>query len=185
MKQGESMAIFKDASQAVRFSFMIEAYPSAPASAMQRAMNTASRSAGKDRRRAGVDFSGMTGGEMRYECLKIRQSVRKCLNDIEAAALEARFSSVDAEKINAVAVIALHLEPRLKATPQVIDSLARRHYQSEEWSIRALAARHGISKDRALRLAKIMEREIKDLEAAAIAKLQVRFEDGELVDREV
>ena len=167
------MATFRDTSQAVHFAYMIDAYPAGPVSEVARAVPAP---------RSRVDFGGLSAAEVRVECQRIRQSVKSTLPPLELAAIEARFSPGLDGKLAGLWKIAAHLADKLEADPTIMESIALRHYQAQPWSMRELAAKHGVSKDRILRLVKRMEREVRAIESQAFAKLQKQFESNELVE---
>lgn len=120
--------IFQNTSQAIHFSFLIEAYEpgseSATGKMMRRHMEEMGLATG-EREESTIDFGGLTALEIRGQAAMIRSAVNSHLNQVEAWAIKAKFGTTktveklgtpkayvfSAERIDAMRNISRHIAP--------------------------------------------------------------------------
>lgn len=183
--------IFRNVSQAVHFSYTIEAYPVSQGSALDRLVCRVAIEMGErsGKSQSGINFDGMAPMEMHLECSKIRHAVRAYLPDIEACAMEARFATIVMTRSAAIRAVAAHAAKTMLLDHPLVLALTYRHYQpierrDKDWSLRAIGQEYGVSKDMACRTAKRIESVVDRLEEQAFANLAKHLDKEELIARE-
>jgi hypothetical protein len=180
--------MFRNISQAVHFSYVMQAYSATPMSQMAVMVERARKETGiEDCQRSRIDTDGMNAQEIHIECSRIRDKVRAYLCTINWLAMEARFQTNPTQRQAAIINLAQALRKTIDADELLLLELMTRHYLPEEqrkgFSLRDIAKRFGISKDRTLRITKALEQQINLHEQQAFEALRRNFEDVGLVDR--
>lgn len=179
------MHIFRDTPQAIHFAYVIEQYPAGPKSSLSGAV----RAATAEVSRSGIDFGNLTPTEIHDECTRIRKAVTEYLPNHEAAALIAKFTHDRREKDGAIKAIGNHIGPALWGAINdraLIFAIVERHYIPEQdrtpaWSLRAMADKFKVSKDRVQRVARVFEQYAQQLETVAMDNLRRKFEEKSLI----
>lgn len=125
------------------------------------------------------DPDRLTMEEFRAQCAMITAAARTRLPSPEYAAVLARFAHGD-EKIQGISALAVWSRKSSGITAvALLRDLAAWNYlprtRREGTSIRELAERHKVSKDKAFRAAKWMATHFTELENMAVARLDVSF----------
>lgn len=92
-------AIFFTTSQALHFSYLIQAYEAAPESLLARIVrqHVEQCDVWEPRRPKTIDFSGLNALEIRAECANVRAHVKRLLPPLEHAVVLARYGLTDYE----------------------------------------------------------------------------------------
>lgn len=186
--------IFKSAEQAVHFAFIMEAYPATPRDTLA---TIRSIDACRTGRPSDINFGSLTPSEIRSECAGIRRGVLAHLSSAEGCALVAKFSSRHArseyDRTIALGVVEHHFWPVVQKQwddRNMFHTIVRRHYAQFErhdptLTLRAIAAKHGVSKERVQRVARYFEGVLRQLETVALDNLRREFEQkGIIAERE-
>ena len=218
MEQGgleQGLAIFENAGQAVHVAFLIlsqEAIQDAPLrAALIRVMESMRLTDGNlrdwlDQLRGtpggAVNFSGLTGGEIRAQCAMITQAVKTHLPNIEMWVLQAKFGQTDfedsrpsdrqlpapapvrrwafsAERIAAIQGLSdwfAPMFPRIK--PLAVDCMLGRlfaNHKKLDITSRDIAASFGGNHTQYLRASKKMKEHLRIIEERAIDRLEIIF----------
>ena len=211
MEQEQGLAIFDNAGQAVHVAFLImaqEATQDAPLrKALIRVMESIKLTDGNQRNwleqlrgtpGGSVNFSGLTGGEIRAQCAMITQSVKTNLPHIEMWVLQAKYGQTDfedsrpgdsqlpapapvrrfafsAERIAAIKGLSDWFAPLFpKIKPLAIDCMLGRlfaNHKKLDITSRDLAASFGGNHTQYLRASKRMKEHLRVIEERAMDRL--------------
>jgi len=183
-------AIFRNVSQALHFSYVIQQYPADGHSQLHRVIGMVKREMGValDEHDTTLNLGGMSPLEIKAQCADIRAQVRHRLDELHAQALEARFSEERDVKRFAIRCLAVHAAPQLAVSFDCALALCWRHYTPKErrdrdFTFRQLGEAYGISKDKAARSANRLALLLADLEADGMEGLAPGFERAGIVDQ--
>lgn len=182
-------AIFRNVSQALYFSFVIQQYPANGTGNMQSVIGILKKQMGValNENNTTMRLDGLSPMEVRAQCADIRAQVRHKLDELHAQALEARFSEERDVKRYAIRCLAAHIAPQLVVSLDCALALCWRHYtlaerRDKDFTFRQIAQEYGISKDKAARAAAKLASTLAYLEADGMEQLAIGFERAGIVD---
>lgn len=189
--------IFQSTSQAIHFSFLIEAYEPGAESAMgkilRRHLEELGMSTG-EREPSSIDFGGLSALEVRGQAAMIRSAINTNLTQQEAWAIKAKYCltrTIDKyghprvyvftpERIDAMRNIARHIAPLFSSVPAgaVIWLVAKAcgEIEAVRPSFRDIEEQAGGSKSELCRVYPQVKKLLKGLEDAAIDRLTPLFQ---------
>lgn len=201
-----NQAMFRSTSQALHFSYMIQAYEVSVENIMSKAIRAIMKELGiwNEGEPSTVDFSGLSPLEIRGQCAMIRAIVRDRLPGPEAWAIQARYgvneiAMIDGkkrfvfsrERYEAIMNLGNWMAPSFpNFNPLAVDILVAKAVgavsknQSGGITFRELAEQFGASKDTWSRALVDVAKRINAIENRAIDSLTPEFERDGLVSSE-
>lgn len=195
-----TQAIFRSTSQALHFSFLIEAYEMSVESIMARAMRMIMTELGlwNTGEPSTVDFGGLSALEVRAQCAMIRAAVRNRLPPPEVWAIQARYcvNKISLEngqrkpvfsraRYESIMNLGDWIAPSLPAINKMaVDLLVARAVDKRvvDAALRQMAESFGTSKSTLHRAMRDVRLRLETLENMAISRLEPAFVADGLVE---